>query len=72
MRFRCSVGMARFGEATVSLPGGCAIGSRPVDIKGYAGHRRADIAGRARLHDCQVAAPDAHRLKGCHITTDEK
>ena len=28
--------MARFGEATVSLPGGCAIGSRPVDqhIKG--------------------------------------
>jgi UDP-N-acetylglucosamine 1-carboxyvinyltransferase len=28
--------LARFGEATVSLPGGCAIGSRPVDqhIKG--------------------------------------
>lgn len=24
--------LARFGEATVSLPGGCAIGSRPVDI----------------------------------------
>jgi UDP-N-acetylglucosamine 1-carboxyvinyltransferase len=23
--------LARFGEATVSLPGGCAIGSRPVD-----------------------------------------
>ena len=23
--------VARFGEATVSLPGGCAIGSRPVD-----------------------------------------
>ena len=30
--------LARFGEATVSLPGGCAIGSRPVDqhIKGLA------------------------------------
>ncbi len=30
--------LARFGEATVSLPGGCAIGSRPVDqhIKGMA------------------------------------
>ena len=28
--------LARFGRATVSLPGGCAIGSRPVDqhIKG--------------------------------------
>jgi UDP-N-acetylglucosamine 1-carboxyvinyltransferase len=28
--------LARFGEATVSLPGGCAIGARPVDqhIKG--------------------------------------
>lgn len=24
--------LARFGEATVSLPGGCAIGSRPVDL----------------------------------------
>ena len=24
--------LARFGEAHVSLPGGCAIGSRPVDI----------------------------------------
>jgi len=23
--------LARYGEATVSLPGGCAIGSRPVD-----------------------------------------
>ena len=26
--------LARFGEAQVSLPGGCAIGSRPVDAKG--------------------------------------
>ena len=24
--------LARYGEAEVSLPGGCAIGSRPVDI----------------------------------------
>jgi len=24
--------LARFGEAEVSLPGGCAIGSRPVDL----------------------------------------
>ena len=24
--------LARFGEAEVALPGGCAIGSRPVDL----------------------------------------
>ena len=24
--------LARFGEATVSLPGGCAIGNRPIDL----------------------------------------
>ena len=24
--------LARFGKAKVSLPGGCAIGTRPVDI----------------------------------------
>ena len=24
--------VARFGEAKVSLPGGCAIGTRPVDL----------------------------------------
>ncbi|MES3037805.1 MAG: UDP-N-acetylglucosamine 1-carboxyvinyltransferase [Bdellovibrionota bacterium] len=24
--------LARFGEATVSMPGGCAIGSRPIDL----------------------------------------
>lgn len=37
--------LARFGEASVSLPGGCAIGSRPVDqhIKGLAA-MGADIA----------------------------
>src|SRR5690606_22987886 len=24
--------LARFGKATVSLPGGCAIGTRPIDL----------------------------------------
>ena len=34
--------LARFGEATVSLPGGCAIGSRPGGPahQGLAGHGR--------------------------------
>ena len=36
--------LARFGEATVSLPGGCAIGARPVDL-----HLRALEAMGAEL-----------------------
>jgi UDP-N-acetylglucosamine 1-carboxyvinyltransferase len=62
--------LARFGEATVSLPGGCAIGSRPVDqhIKGMA-------AMGARIvveHGYMIARlPEGWtRLKGAHITTD--
>jgi UDP-N-acetylglucosamine 1-carboxyvinyltransferase len=48
--------LARFGEATVSLPGGCAIGSRPVDqhIKGLQ-QMGAEIVIGARLHDRQAA-----------------
>jgi len=58
--------LARFGQATVSLPGGCAIGSRPVDqhIKGL----RAMGAEIAVEHGYIVAR--ARRLKGACITTD--
>jgi UDP-N-acetylglucosamine 1-carboxyvinyltransferase len=58
--------LARFGRATVSLPGGCAIGSRPVDqhIKGLQA-MGADIAVE---HGNIVAR--AQRLKGARITTD--
>ena len=43
--------VARCGEARVSLPGGCAIGLRPVDqhIKGLEA-MGAEISGRAGLH----------------------
>jgi UDP-N-acetylglucosamine 1-carboxyvinyltransferase len=43
--------VARTGEARVSLPGGCAIGARPVDqhIKGLQA-MGAEITRRARLH----------------------
>jgi UDP-N-acetylglucosamine 1-carboxyvinyltransferase len=62
--------LARFGEATVSLPGGCAIGSRPVDqhIKGL----QAMGAEIAVEHGYMLAKLPAgrERLKGCHITTD--
>jgi UDP-N-acetylglucosamine 1-carboxyvinyltransferase len=58
--------LARFGQAKVSLPGGCAIGSRPVDqhIKGL----QAMGAEIAVEHGYIVAK--AKRLKGARITTD--
>ncbi|WP_298052009.1 UDP-N-acetylglucosamine 1-carboxyvinyltransferase [uncultured Paenalcaligenes sp.] len=58
--------LARFGEARVSLPGGCAIGQRPVDqhIKGL----RAMGATIELEHGFVVAK--AKRLKGASIRTD--
>jgi UDP-N-acetylglucosamine 1-carboxyvinyltransferase len=62
--------LARFGEATVSLPGGCAIGSRPVDqhIKGM----RAMGAEILVEHGYMIAKlPKGWtRLKGTSIRTD--
>ena len=58
--------LARFGRARVSLPGGCAIGSRPVDqhIKGL----QAMGAQITVEHGYIVA--NAERLRGARITTD--
>jgi len=58
--------LARFGEARVSLPGGCAIGTRPVDqhIKGL----QAMGAEIVVEHGYIVAR--AKRLQGTRITTD--
>ena len=62
--------LARFGEATVSLPGGCAIGSRPVDqhIKGLTA-MGAEIVVE---HGYMIAKlPKGWtRLKGARISTD--
>jgi UDP-N-acetylglucosamine 1-carboxyvinyltransferase len=62
--------LARFGEATVSLPGGCAIGSRPVDqhIKGLQ-QMGADIVVE---HGYIIAhlPKGRDRLRGASITTD--
>jgi UDP-N-acetylglucosamine 1-carboxyvinyltransferase len=58
--------LTRFGEARVSLPGGCAIGERPVDlhIKGLAA-MGAEIAIEAgNIH------ATAKRLKGARIFMD--
>ena len=58
--------LARFGEAKVSLPGGCAIGSRPVDqhIKGLQA-MGADITIEAGYIHAK-----AKKLKGTRIVTD--
>jgi UDP-N-acetylglucosamine 1-carboxyvinyltransferase len=58
--------LARFGEATVSLPGGCAIGSRPVDqhIKGL------QAMGAEITSSTATSWPRPTRLKGARITTD--
>ena len=57
--------LARFGEVNVSLPGGCAIGSRPVDqhIKGLVA-MGADIT----IEHGYVKA--CGKLKGAHIVMD--
>jgi UDP-N-acetylglucosamine 1-carboxyvinyltransferase len=62
--------LARFGEATVSLPGGCAIGSRPVDqhIKGMQA-MGAEIVVEHGYMIAKLPKGQA-RLKGAHITTD--
>ena len=62
--------LARFGHAKVSLPGGCAIGTRPVDqhIKGL----QAMGAVIDVEHGYMVARlqPGLKRLKGARIATD--
>ena len=58
--------LARFGEAKVSLPGGCAIGSRPVDqhIKGLEA-----LGAEIRIEAGYIYAKCA-KLKGARIVTD--
>ena len=62
--------LARFGQAKVSLPGGCAIGSRPVDQ-----HIKGLVAMGAEIdveHGYMLARlpKGRSRLKGARITTD--
>ena len=58
--------LARFGQARVSLPGGCAIGQRPVDqhIKGL------QAMGAAIHIEHGFVVATASRLKGARIVTD--
>jgi UDP-N-acetylglucosamine 1-carboxyvinyltransferase len=58
--------VARYGRAQVSLPGGCAIGSRPVDL-----HLRGlqQLGAEVSVHNGNIEA-SAKRLKGCRMVMD--
>lgn len=58
--------VARFGSADVSLPGGCAIGARPVDqhIRGL-----RQLGAQVEIDHGYVRATSS-RLTGAHIVTD--
>jgi UDP-N-acetylglucosamine 1-carboxyvinyltransferase len=59
--------LARYGEAEVALPGGCAIGSRPVNLHISALQAMgADIV----VEDGYIKASVDGRLKGAHVFMD--
>ncbi|GAB3094202.1 UDP-N-acetylglucosamine 1-carboxyvinyltransferase [Aestuariicella hydrocarbonica] len=59
--------LARHGVANVSFPGGCAIGSRPVDI-----HLRGleAMGAEIQVDEGYIRAKSNGRLKGAHIFMD--
>ena len=59
--------VGRYGAADVSLPGGCAIGARPVDIH-VAGLRA--LGARVDIEDGYIRAR-ADRLRGAHLVLDK-
>ena len=60
--------LARFGKAVVALPGGCAIGSRPIDLH-IAGLQK--LGATIALEHGYIRA-EADRLKGAEITFEKK
>lgn len=59
--------LAHFGKAKVSFPGGCAIGSRPVDL-----HLRGleALGATVTIDEGYIQAEIEGRLKGAHIFMD--
>ena len=60
--------VARFGQGQVSLPGGCAIGARPVDLH-IVGLEQ--LGATITLDEGYVKASVDGRLKGAHIVMDK-
>jgi UDP-N-acetylglucosamine 1-carboxyvinyltransferase len=59
--------LAHFGKAEVALPGGCAIGSRPVNLHITALQK---MGANIVVEDGYIKASVDGRLKGCHIFMD--
>ncbi len=57
--------LARFGEAKVSLPGGCAIGARQVDL--HIAVMEA-MGAKIEIKEGYIYASSDGRLKGCDFT----
>ncbi|MBK5071497.1 UDP-N-acetylglucosamine 1-carboxyvinyltransferase [Budviciaceae bacterium CWB-B4] len=60
--------VARFGHGEVSLPGGCAIGARPVDLH-ISGLEQ--LGAEIKLEEGYVKASVNGRLKAAHIVMDK-
>jgi UDP-N-acetylglucosamine 1-carboxyvinyltransferase len=60
--------LAKFGKADVSLPGGCAIGSRPVDL-----HLRGleQMGADIKVENGYIRASCVNGLTGAHIFMDQ-
>ena len=59
--------LGRFGQADVSLPGGCAIGARPVDLHVIG---LQAMGARVDIEDGYIRA-QADRLHGAHLVLDK-
>ncbi len=59
--------LSRYGKATVSFPGGCAIGMRPIDqhLKGMEA-----LGAKITIHEGYLEAEATRRLRGAEIVTD--
>jgi UDP-N-acetylglucosamine 1-carboxyvinyltransferase len=60
--------LAKYGKADVSLPGGCAIGSRPVDL-----HLRGleQMGAEIKVENGYIRATSGKGLKGAHLFMDQ-
>ncbi len=59
--------LARYGKADVSLPGGCAIGARPVNLHL---HGLEAMGAKIDVEEGYIKARVDGRLKGAHIFMD--
>jgi UDP-N-acetylglucosamine 1-carboxyvinyltransferase len=57
--------LARFGEGYVALPGGCAIGSRPIDIHL---HGLEAMGAKIKVKNGYIEASVKNRLRGAELT----